>query len=107
MRADFIKTSMDFIGRLKSTELASDLELAIIFKTLLDTYESGVDVMKKIATERDAAKSEIARLKAIMLDEDVIWDAISDSIDIDWTPMVGARAVVTALRREINQGEPE
>lgn len=49
--------------------------------------------------------SEIARLKAIMLDEDLILDALLDSMDVDWTLTDGARAVAAAFRREINEGE--
>ena len=32
--------------------------------------------------------------------EDVISDAISDSMDMDWTSGIGARAVVAALIKE-------
>ena len=54
------------------------------------------------AARIEALVAEIARLKAIMLDEDLIWDAISDSLDMDWTPKCGARAVAAAFQKEID-----
>ncbi len=53
-------------------------------------------------TEIETLTAEIARLKAIMLDEDLIWDAISDSLDADWSTKDGARAVVAAFKKEID-----
>jgi hypothetical protein len=52
-------------------------------------------------TRVEELTAEIARLKAIMLDEDLIWDAILNSMDMDWSATDGARAVVRRLRKEI------
>ncbi len=59
------------------------------------------------AARIEALVAEIARLKAIMLDEDLIWDAILNSADMDWTAKDGARAVVRQFQREINEGSVE
>ncbi len=54
------------------------------------------------AARIEALVAENASLKAIMLDEDLIRDAIADSLDMDWSARDGARAVVRRLRKEID-----
>lgn len=57
------------------------------------------------AARIEALVAENVSLKAIMLDEDLIRDAIADSLDMDWSARDGARAAVAAFRHEINEGE--
>jgi len=61
---------------------------------------------EEVATRIEALTAEITRLKAIMLDEDVVLNVLLER-EQDWTLTDCARAVTAALRREINQGEPE
>jgi hypothetical protein len=54
------------------------------------------------AARIEALVAENASLKAIMLDEDLVWNAIYDCMDYDWSSRDAARAVVRAFQKEID-----
>lgn len=55
------------------------------------------------AARIEALVAENARLRAIMLDEDLILNALLDR-ECDWTMVDSVRSVVAAFQREIKEG---
>lgn len=74
---------------------------SIVFGDGWAASDVGREVVATIDAIIGSRAAEIARLKAIMLDEDLVWNAIHDCMDYDWSSRDAARAVVRVFQKEI------